>query len=238
MNNDCADRSLEIFHPVNPDSYTQLIRTVAPSYSGQRLVLFTKRVGNITMKMNLSGGSIVYRVKGDSRGGEGMADFEGYVAQYSRELTRLCMKLCGNADDAEDLFQDTWTRALEKLDRYDESRSFKSWLFAVCVNLYKNAGKSGYCSLRRHFATREEQERFLGSIPDTERDLDAYLDLYGALYTLPKKHRTVIILYYFKEFSQKEIAEILDIPEGTVKSRLNTAKKQLKRRLYDETHDR
>ena len=87
-------------------------------------------------------------------------------------------------------------------------------------------------------ATREEQEQFLSSIPDTERDLDAYLDLYGALYTLHKKHRTVIILYYFKEFSQKEIAEILDIPEGTVKSRLNTAKKQLKRRLYDETHDR
>ena len=56
-----------------------------------------------------------------------MTDFERYVAEYSRELTRFCIKLCGDVHDAEDLFQDTWARALDKFDQYDQSSSFKSW---------------------------------------------------------------------------------------------------------------
>ena len=131
-----------------------------------------------------------------------MTDFERYVAEYSRELTRFCIKLCGDVHDAEDLFQDTWARALDKFDQYDQSSSFKSWLFTICA--------------------------------DQETDVDAYLDLHAAILSLPKKHRLVLVLYYFREFSQSEIARMLDIPEGTVKSRLNTAKKLLKRRLYDE----
>ena len=167
-----------------------------------------------------------------------MTDFEKYVALYSRDLTRFCMKLCGNVHDAEDLFQDTWARALDKLKLYDEQRSFKNWLFAICVNLYKNTGKSKYNSARIVFATDEEKERFFASIPDKNKDIDAYIALHTALGELPKKHRVVIILFYFKEFSLKEISEILNIPEGTVKSRLNTAKNLLKRRLYDEEDDR
>ena len=64
--------------------------------------------------------------------------------------------------------------------------------------------------------------------------VDQYLDLYDALHSLPKKHRLVITLYYFRDFTQKEIAEILAVPEGTVASRLSTAKKLLKRRLSHE----
>ena len=166
-----------------------------------------------------------------------MTDFEKYVALYSRDLTRFCMKLCGNVHDAEDLFQDTWARALDKLKRYDENKSFKNWLFTICVNLYKNTGNSKYHSARRDVTNEDENERFFSSIPDENKDIDAYISLHTALSELPKKHRVVIVLFYFKEFSLKEIAEILDIPEGTVKSRLNTAKKLLKRRLYDETID-
>lgn len=163
-----------------------------------------------------------------------MTDFERYVAEYSAELTRFCMKLCGNTHDAEDLFQDTWARALDRFDRYDPALSFKSWLFAICANLFKNSKKLKYHSSKAVFSSKEEKERFIQSIPAEEKDVDAYLDLHAAMQSLPKKHRLVLVLYYFRAFSQSEIAMMLSIPEGTVKSRLNTAKKLLKRRLYDE----
>ena len=167
-----------------------------------------------------------------------MTDFERYTAVYSPELTRFCMKLCGDVHDAEDLFQDTWTRVFDRFEQYDPEQSFKSWLFAICANIFKNSKKQKYNSSRAVFSSKEEKERFLLSIPDVEKDLDAYLDLYDAIYALPKKHRVVLVLYYFREFSQSEIARMLDIPEGTVKSRLNTAKKLLKRRLSYEEYQR
>ena len=167
-----------------------------------------------------------------------MTDFERYVAEYSPELTRFCVKLCGNVHDAEDLFQDTWARALDKFEQYRPELSFKSWLLAICANSFKNSKKLKYNSSRALFATPEEKERFIRSIPADETDVDAYLDLHAAMLALPKKHRLVLVLYYFREFSQSEIAQMLDIPEGTVKSRLNTAKKLLKRRLYDEETQR
>lgn len=163
-----------------------------------------------------------------------MTDFERYVAEYSPDLTRFCMKLCADVHDAEDLFQDTWARAFDKFDRYKPENSFKSWLFTVCVNCFKNSKREKYNSSKAVFSTPEEKERFIRSIPAGEQDIDAYLDLHTAIHTLPKKHRVVLVLHYFREFSQGEIAMMLEIPEGTVKSRLSTAKKLLKRRLSRE----
>ncbi|MBQ6152331.1 MAG: sigma-70 family RNA polymerase sigma factor [Ruminococcus sp.] len=163
-----------------------------------------------------------------------MNEFEHYVERYSADLFRFCFKLCADQDDAEDLFQDTWTKALSKIDTYDSDRDFRIWLFSICVNTYKDTVRKKYNSLKIRFQNNEEKERFLRSIPTEQKDIDEYVDLYNAINSLNKKHRVVIALYYFKEFSVKEIAEILSIPEGTVHSRLNTAKKHLKRRLSHE----
>ena len=162
-----------------------------------------------------------------------MTDFDAYVARYSRDLSKFCIKLCGNIDDADDLFQDTWTRALTYFNAYDPEKSFKTWLFTICVNLYRNAGKRKYNTLRKDFSTDKEKERFLNTLPQDEQDIDERLDLYHALNSLPKKYRVILSLYYLCEFTQKEIAQILSIPEGTVSSRLHAAKKLLKRRLQD-----
>ena len=163
-----------------------------------------------------------------------MTEFERYVELYSRDLARFCYKLCTDSRDADDLFQDTWARALAKFDNYKPGTDFRSWLFAVCANIFRDSGRKKYNSARLHFRSAAEKEIFFSSIPADEEDIDAYIDLRCAIHSLPKKYRVVIALFYFKDFSQKEISEILGIPVGTVNSRLNSAKKLLKRRLSHE----
>ena len=76
--------------------------------------------------------------------------FEKYIEQYSERLSRLCCNLCRNYADADDLFQDTWFKAMKNFDKYDKTRDFGKWLFAVCVNTYKNTRYKADESVRRH----------------------------------------------------------------------------------------
>lgn len=162
-------------------------------------------------------------------------EFENYIRQYSRELTRLCISLCQNIADADDLFQDTWYKAIKNYDKYNRDMPFEHWLFSICVNTYKNNKKLFYNSKKICFGSDEEKTKFLNSIPNTDHsNSDDYCELHNAVAQLPKKQKIVVILFYFKDFSISEIAKILKIPEGTVKSRLNTAKSKIKRRLCDE----
>lgn len=161
--------------------------------------------------------------------------FTMYVEAYSDDLSRLCMSLCCNTQDAEDLFQDTWHKAMKNYSQYNSSFPFDKWLYSICVNTFKNTLKLSYNRNKIDFASLEDKERFLSSIPD-ESSLtpEVYFELRKIISDLPKKLRVVVVLKFFKDFSLKEIAEILKIPEGTVKSRLHTAKNIIKRRLCDE----
>lgn len=76
---------------------------------------------------------------------------------------------------------------------------------------------------------------FFSSIADVTLDnKDEYIELHKAIHTLSKKHRIVIALYYFKDYSVTEISQIMNIPTGTVKSRLSCARAEIKRRLTNE----
>ena len=165
-----------------------------------------------------------------------MTDFDEYVARYSRYLSKLCIKLCGDLDDADDLFQDTWMRALQHFDAYDPDKSFQTWLFTICINTFRNTQKRKSHTSHRRFSSTEEKERFLYTIAQDEQDIDERLDLHRALSSLPTRYREVLSLYYLREFKGREITAILGVPEGTVNSRLHHAKKLLKRRLEDESN--
>ena len=162
-------------------------------------------------------------------------DIESLIKRYSTELTRLCISLCGNTADADDLFQETWFKALRRIDSYNEDYPFDKWLFSICANTFKNQRKLFYNSKRYSFLTDEEMQTFFSSLPDdTSQACEAYAELHKAIGKLPKKLRTVLVLYYFRERSISEVAEILGIPEGTVKSRLHSARNQIKRRIQNE----
>ena len=162
-------------------------------------------------------------------------EFAIYAQQYSADLTRLCMSLCGNKTEAEDLFQETWLKAMRHYDKYDKSKPFDKWLYSICVNTYKNTLNSARRRFQYLFKTGEESDSFFNSIPEINaNNREDYYLLHTAVRRLSMKKRTVIVLYFFKGYSESEIAEILKIPVGTVKSRLSAAKTEIKRRMTDE----
>ena len=153
------------------------------------------------------------------------------IAQYGKRLFGLCIKLCGNKFDADDLYQETWLRVCAKSDKYDHSQPFEPWLTAVCVNAYRDIlRRKKFERLIAFFDDEESRDKAINSVA-AEDNSDENSELWEAVRRLPEKYRTVIILHYFRGYDVKELAFILKAPEGTVKYRLHKARELLKGEL-------
>lgn len=158
--------------------------------------------------------------------GNEMLALAALVEEHSEMLFRYAYRLSGSAADAEDLTQQTFLAAHRHLEQLREPGRAKSWLCAILRNVYLK-------QLRSHGGIE------LGSLQDvaepaSEVALDNPIDeeqLQSALQELPEEYRSPVILFYFGELSYKEIAEQLEVPIGTVMSRLARAKSLLKKRL-------
>ena len=156
-----------------------------------------------------------------------------YIRQYGRRLYGLCLKLCANSFEADDLYQDTWLRVLKCIHQYAPAQPFEPWLTKICVNTYRNVLRRIARSPLLQFRTEEEQRAVFEQIPAPEAA--DYTDLYEAIDKLPDKLRMTVILFYFQDMNTAAVAQTLDIPEGTVKSRLSKARERLKEVLERET---
>ena len=147
---------------------------------------------------------------------------------HGPRLYGLCIKLCGNRYDADDLYQETWLRVHCHLTKYDESQPFEHWLTAICVNCYRDMlRRDKFASLLMKFSTNEDQDRTLASVPAEDNSAEN-AEIWEAVRRLPEKYRIVITLHYFRGFDVKELSKMLRIPEGTVKYRLHQARELLK----------
>lgn len=156
-----------------------------------------------------------------------------YIRQYGKRIFGLCLSLCGNRHDAEDLYQDTWLKALKEIRRYDESRPFEPWLTQICVNTYRNELRRLSRAPFVQFSSNETRDQLFATLAAPEQK--DHLDLYRAIDALPEKLRLTVILFYFRDMDVNQTAQTLGIPPGTVKSRLNKARKLLKEVLTDGT---
>ena len=120
-----------------------------------------------------------------------------------------------------------------RLGQYDPSREFEPWLTKICVNTYRNTLRRIARSPLLNFRTNEEKDALLQSVPAPENP--DYSPLYEAINGLPEKLRLAVIMFYFKEMDIAATAQVLGVPEGTVKSRLNKARKLLKEVLGSES---
>lgn len=155
-----------------------------------------------------------------------------YIQQYGRRLYGLCRSLCPNPFDADDLYQETWLKVVKHISKYDPSREFEPWLTRICVNTYRSTLRRLAKSPMLEFSSGEDKDRLLEAISAPE-DKD-YAPLYESVGKLPEKLRLVVTLFYFQGENLASTAQILNIPVGTVKSRLNKARKLLKEVLAGE----
>ena len=156
-----------------------------------------------------------------------------YIRKYGKRLYGLCMALCADKHEADDLYQDTWVKVLKRFDTYDPSRDFEPWLTRLCVNTYRDRLRRLSRSPFLNFSSNETKEAFL--LTATAPEKEDYSDLYAAIDQLPDKLRLTIILFYFQDMDIEKTAQTLGIPTGTVKSRLHKARIQLKEVLGRET---
>ena len=157
-----------------------------------------------------------------------------YIRKYGKRLYGLCLTLCANPFDADDLYQDTWLQVVRNISRYDESREFEPWLTKICVNTYRNTLRRIARSPLLNFKTNEEKDSALEAVPAPEKE--DYTPVHEAVDRLPEKLRLAVILYYFEEMDIAAVAGVLGVPEGTIKSRLNKARKLLKEVLGSEEY--
>ncbi len=137
---------------------------------------------------------------------------------------RLAYLLLGHDSDAEDVTQDAFVRAYRYLDSLDVERPFRPWLLRIVRNQAYNhlrSAKRYFAMMNNIFQQAPKAEK--NSLPtQLDKKNDAF-ELWQAVQTLKPKAREVIYLRYFLELSEKETAETLNIPKGTVKSRTNRA---------------
>jgi RNA polymerase sigma-70 factor (ECF subfamily) len=153
---------------------------------------------------------------------------ENFVRTYQQEVYRLALSILDDSGEAEDAAQEALLAALHAIDSFQGSSSLKTWLYSITVNGCRNR-------LRRR-SRQERLTKMLGEVlrvqntPSVEEGAiqsESNKALWRAIHAMNEKHRIPIVLRYYHDLSVAEIAHILQIPEGTVHSRLNKARKQL-----------
>jgi RNA polymerase sigma-70 factor (ECF subfamily) len=173
------------------------------------------------------------------------ATFERDAMQYAPQLYSAAMRMTRNPADAEDLVQETFLKAYRAYHTFEEGTNLKAWLYRILTNTYINKYRKD---------SRRPSEVDLGAVEDLylyrnigseesaeaarsteERVLDGLVesDIKKAVEDLPENFRLPVLLADLAGFSYKEIADILDIPIGTVMSRLHRGRKAMEKSLWD-----
>lgn len=161
--------------------------------------------------------------------------FDEIYLRYSDVLFGYFMKmLARDKEKCEDMVHDLFAKIIRKPDYFNVNRSFRTWVFSVACNMCKNEYKR--MSVRKHVSNDFEPTKSLRAESDTLKKVHESTfseSFYKALNALDEKHKNVFALRHFEGLSMKEIAETLEINEGTVKSRLFYATKTLAKELKE-----
>ncbi|MDQ6910679.1 MAG: sigma-70 family RNA polymerase sigma factor [Actinomycetota bacterium] len=173
------------------------------------------------------------------------AQFSDVAMEYMPSLYTAALRMTRNPSDAEDLVQETYLKAYRAFDRFQEGTNLKAWLYRILTNTFINSYRakkrrpeesdiddveSLYLyrrlgGLAGSTSGRSAEEEVLDHITDSE--------VKEAIEALPEQFRMAVLLGDVEGFSYKEIAEILDVPIGTVMSRLHRGRRALQARLYE-----
>jgi RNA polymerase sigma-70 factor (ECF subfamily) len=165
-------------------------------------------------------------------------DFFWQLAEkHAKLLYNVALRYAGSRYDAEDLVQETFLIAFKQFGQLRDERKFKSWLFTILRNTYlKNLRQEG----RKKQLEYDDGVDYIRVLEDTVEHIDAARiyerkvesnQIQNLLNELPEKHKSPLLLYYMTEMSYQEMAQTLDLPVGTVMSRLSRVKQILKKKV-------
>lgn len=169
--------------------------------------------------------------------------FNEMVELYSKKLYYLCLKMLQSESDAEDAVQTVFLKAYTSISRFEEKSSISTWLYRigvnVCMDLLRKRKKEVKAPL---YSTNSEEEQYELEIPDEKEHVEeAVLQkerkeaLYRAIDSLKPQQKRFIVLREIENLSYEEIAKILKMNVGTVKSGINRARKALLEKLQKNT---
>jgi len=144
---------------------------------------------------------------------------------YRDNLFAVAFNVCKNAEDAEDVVQDTFMQYYTLQKEFDSEQHIRAWLIRVAVNKAKNKNRSFW--RRNKMSLEDYMETLSFETPESE-------NLFETVMQLPDKFRTVIHLFYYEDYSVREISEILKLSESNVKVRLTRGRSLLREKLQEE----
>jgi len=160
------------------------------------------------------------------------AAFHALVDRYAHSLFALAVSLSGNIADAEDMVQETFTGAFRGLGGFQGRASVKTWLSRILVR--QAARHLRYARRRKaHFIPLEAASQSSLGVASSHPRADTRMDVMAAIRALSPEHQGVIVLRELEGLSYDEIAEVLQIPRGTVESRLFRARRALQEQLKE-----
>ncbi len=174
------------------------------------------------------------------------AEFEREAVPHMDLLYNYALRMTGNTADADDLVQETYLKAFRFWDKYEKGTNIKAWLFRIMKNSYINRYRKE--SKEPDTVDYDEVKNFYNTIKDDSIDTDDLGErMFGnllsdevakALESLPVYFRTVVILCEIEGLTYEEIADFVEIPIGTVRSRLHRGRKMLRIKLFEYARKR
>ncbi len=172
------------------------------------------------------------------------AQLEQCIYEYGKDVYTFCSQITGNCQEADDLYQDTFLKATELKEGIDYNRNPRSYFISVALRIWKNRRRkfawrkriAGTCTLTEEAAEVNMPEQEI-SAEDVVLQKELEQQVRKAVGELAEKYRIPVYLYYTLQLSVEEIANVLEIPQGTVKSRLHKARALLRQELeviFDE----
>ena len=175
--------------------------------------------------------------------------FEAQMLPHLDTLYRAALSMTRNPQDADDLVQDTFVRAFQFIDKYQVGTNARAWLFRILTNLFINnyrrkkrePEKTSYDEMEDFFLYNRLQDAYLSGKADTPEvavmgkiEVEAIQE---AIQRLPDEYRDTVILADMNELSYQEVSEILEVPIGTVRSRLSRGRRLVQRALWAFTEE-
>ncbi|HLV78823.1 MAG TPA: sigma-70 family RNA polymerase sigma factor [Chthonomonadaceae bacterium] len=168
------------------------------------------------------------------------AAFDTLIRAYEKRVYNLAYRLCGHYDEANDISIDALMRVFQSIHLFRGEANFSTWLFRIVTNVYLDRRKRSrnkqhlsleeYIELEENSVTRQVEDT--APTPDQVAEANERRDfLLQAIASLPDYQRAMIVLYHTEGLAYEEIAEVLGLPLGTVKSRLNRARLTLREKL-------